>query len=176
MKTKGQVHVYTGTGKGKTTSAVGLGIRALGSGMEVYYASFHKEPEKYGYAEMEVLKKLGIRIMNYAKGHPHMNEYADEAGIKAEVNKGMEELSMILKERHVDLLIMDEILISVRDGYLEESELRDFIKRKPSHTELVLTGRGATSGIMELADYVSDIRKIKHPYDKGIRSRKGIEY
>ncbi len=117
MKTKGLVHVYTGTGKGKTTSAVGLGIRALGSGMEVYYASFHKEPKKYGYAEMEVLKKLGIRVMNYAKGHPHMNEYADEAGIKAEVNKGMEELSRILKERHVDLLIMDEILISVRDEH-----------------------------------------------------------
>ena len=82
---------------------------------------------------------------------------------------------MISKEKY-DLLILDEIIISVRDKYLNEEELISFIKEKPEGLELVITGRSATDNMIEMADYVSFIKKIKHPYDNGITSRKGIEY
>jgi cob(I)alamin adenosyltransferase len=82
---------------------------------------------------------------------------------------------LISKEKY-DLLILDEIIISVRDKYLNEEELISFIKEKPEGLELVITGRSATDKMIEMADYVSFIKKIKHPYDNGVTSRKGIEY
>src|SRR5690554_2202845 len=81
LKETGLIHVYTGTGKGKTTAAVGLATRALGSGLSVCYCSFHKDPEKYGYSEMESLKKLGAHVINFAKHHPHMEENVSDATI-----------------------------------------------------------------------------------------------
>lgn len=176
MKKLGLIHIYTGDGKGKTTSAVGLAVRALGSGLKVCYCSFHKRPEKYGYAEMDSLKKLGATVLNYAKGHPHLDQSIDEQQIKEEVPKALLDIEDRLSSTHYDLLIMDEIIISVRDLYLDETLLLDFIKNKPENTELVLTGRGATEKVMELADYVTFCKKIKHPYDRKIGSRKGVEY
>lgn len=176
MKDLGLIHIYTGDGKGKTTACVGLATRALGSGLKVVYCSFHKRPEKYGYTEIDSLKKLGARIFNFAKGHPHLDKSIDENIIKREVLEAIDTLIKLLKTERVDMLILDEILISVRDNYLDESILIDFIKNKPPHTELVLTGRAATQNVMDLADYVSFVKKIKHPYDKGIMSREGIEY
>ncbi|HBK31520.1 MAG TPA: cob(I)yrinic acid a,c-diamide adenosyltransferase [Porphyromonadaceae bacterium] len=176
MKKLGLIHIYTGDGKGKTTAAVGLATRALGSGFKVCYCSFHKDPAKYGYAEMESLKKLGATVLNFAIGHPHLDKSIDEEQIKKEVPEAIQTLRNKLAEESFDLLIMDEILISVRDRYLEESILLDFIKDKPQDTELVLTGRAATENVMALADYVTFCKKLKHPYDRKIRSRKGIEY
>lgn len=176
MKQSGLIHIYTGDGKGKTTAAVGLAVRALGSGFKVCYCSFHKRPEKYGYAEMESLRKLGATVLNFAKGHPHLDKSIDENQIRQEVPEAIQTIKEKLASEHYDLLIMDEILISVRDQYLDESVLIDLIKSKPEDTELVLTGRAATENVMELADYVTFCKKLKHPYDQKIRSRKGIEY
>ncbi len=176
MNDLGLIHVYTGDGKGKTSSAVGLATRALGSGFRVCYCSFHKRPEKYGYTEIESLGRLGADISVFAKGHPHLDRSINENEIRREVAEAITYLRNLLKEKPVDLLILDEILISVRDRYLDEAVLLDFIKSKPPHTELVLTGRGATEKVMELADYVTFCRKLKHPYDNGITSRRGIEY
>ncbi len=176
MNDLGLIHVYTGDGKGKTSSAVGLATRALGSGFRVCYCSFHKRPEKYGYTEIESLGRLGADISVFAKGHPHLDRSINENEIRREVAEAITYLRNLLKEKPIDLLILDEILISVRDRYLDEAVLLDFIKSKPPHTELVLTGRGATEKVMELADYVTFCRKLKHPYDNGITSRRGIEY
>jgi cob(I)alamin adenosyltransferase len=176
MKKLGLIHIYTGDGKGKTTAAVGLAVRALGSGFNVCYCSFHKRPEKYGYAEMESLKKLGATVLNFAKGHPHLDKSIDGNQIKREVPEAIQTIKEMLASQHYDLLILDEILISVRDQYLDESALLDLIKTKPGDTELVLTGRAATENVMELADYITFCKKLKHPYDRKIRSRKGIEY
>lgn len=176
MNNLGLTHIYTGDGKGKTTAAVGLATRALGSGLKVLYCSFHKRPEKYGYTEMDSLKKLGAQVFNFAKGHPHLDKSIDENEIRQQVPEAINTLTELLKTNRVDMLILDEILISVRDNYLDEAVLIDFIKNKPPHTELVLTGRRATEKVMELADYVSFVQKIKHPYDQGIFSRAGIEY
>ncbi len=176
MNKLGLIHVHTGDGKGKTTSAVGLAVRALGSGFKVCYCSFHKRPEKYGYAEMESLKKLGATVLNFAKGHPHLDKSVKEDQIKMEVPEAIQTLTGKLATEQYDLLILDEILISVRDHYLDESLLLDFIKAKPADMELVLTGRAASDNVMALADYVTFCKKLKHPYDQKIRSRKGIEY
>ena len=172
----GLIHIYTGTGKGKTTAAIGLAVRALGAGLNVCYSSFHKNPDKYGYHEIKNLEKLGAKILIFAKGHPHLDKSLDENVIKQDTVTGIAELTKLLANEHFDLLIMDEILISVRDSYLCENDLLDFVKNKPLNLELVLTGRGATDALIECADYVSEIQKIKHPYDNGITSRKGIEF
>lgn len=168
--------MYTGDGKGKTTSAIGLATRALGHGQKVCYCSFHKNPEKYGYNEMQSLRKLGAEVYNFAKGHPHLNRSLDPDVIREEVHAGAGRVKNEFFTQGYDLLLMDEILIAVRDGYFEEELLLDLIRSKPANLELVLTGRGATQPVMDLADYVSEIRKIKHPYDQKIGSREGIEY
>ena len=175
-KTTGKIHIYTGDGKGKTTASVGLAVRALGHNLKVGFASFHKRPEIYGYNELEMLQKLKADVRIYAKGHPHMDQSIDEAVLKKEVYQDIQSLSESIKNENFDLFVLDEILISVRDGYLEENELLEFVNAKPKNMELVLTGRGATKKIMELADYVTEMKMIKHPYEKGLTSRKGIEY
>lgn len=176
MSRTGLVHVYTGDGKGKTTSAIGLAVRALGCGMKVCYVSFHKHPELYGYTEMESLKQLGADVLNFAKGHPHLDKTLDSNSIKAEAKQGIHKVRELIHKTKYDLLILDEVIISVRDGYIEEQELLLFINEKPETLELILTGRAATDAIIEVADYVSFVKKIKHPFDNGVSSRKGIEY
>lgn len=172
----GLIHIYTGTGKGKTTAAVGLCNRAIGHGLKTCYVSFHKNPEKYGYNEIISLQKLGVSIYHFAKGHPHLDSSIDCRSIALETVGGLTEVTNMIVNEKIDLLVLDEILISVRDNFLEESELVKFINNKPENLELVLTGRGATPNLLELADYISEINCIKHPYSKGIKSRKGIEF
>lgn len=176
MKRNGLIHIYTGEGKGKTTSAIGLATRAVGHGQRVCYCSFHKNPEKYGYNEMQSLRKLGVDVFNFAKGHPHLNRSLDENVIRQEANEGVERVVNEFFSSDYDLIVLDEVLISVRDAYLEENKLIELIKSKPATVELVLTGRGASDSVVALADYVTEMKKIKHPYDKGVRSREGIEF
>lgn len=176
MKTTGLIHIYTGDGKGKTTSAIGLATRALGGGMKVCYVSFHKRPELFGYTEMDSLRKLGAKVINLAKGHPHLDSSIKSETMVTEVNEGLLMLKELITNEEFDLLILDEILISVRDHYIGEELLIDFVRNKPQFLELVMTGRGATPALIDLADYVSYVEKVKHPFDRSIQSRKGIEY
>lgn len=176
MKTTGLIHIYTGDGKGKTTSAIGLATRALGGGMKVCYVSFHKRPELFGYTEMDSLRTLGAKVINLAKGHPHLDSSIKRETMETEVNEGLLMLKELIKNEEFDLLILDEILISVRDHYIGEDLLIDFVRNKPQFLELVMTGRGATPALIDLADYVSYVEKVKHPFDRSIQSRKGIEY
>lgn len=172
----GLVHIYTGNGKGKTTAAIGLATRALGGGLKVLYCSFHKRPEKYQNSEFESLRALGAEVLHFAKGHPGLDKRIDPSVQIIELAEALPYLTKRLQDDPPHLLIMDEIIISVRDKFLSEETLIEFVKEKPATTELVLTGRGATPALMDVADYVSEVCKIKHPFDKGIRSRKGIEY
>ncbi len=122
---------------------------------------------------------MGARVINFAQHHPHMDENVTDATIaeiKEEVSQAIETLTTLLSEEDFDILIMDEIFISIRDNYLDEDILIDFIKNKPAKTELVLTGRGATDKIMAMAHYITDMECVKHPYYNNVPSRKGIEY
>jgi cob(I)alamin adenosyltransferase len=172
----GLIHLYTGDGKGKTTAAIGLAVRALGHGQKVCYCSFHKAPEKYGYNEMQSLCRLGAEVLNFAKGHPHLDRTLNDDQIRLEVYEAVDWIKESVYPMNYNLLILDEIIISVRDNYLEEKVLIELIRSKPKDLELVLTGRGATPAVAEQADYLSFVQKIKHPYDSKIKSREGIEY
>lgn len=175
-KPAGLIQVYTGDGKGKTTAAVGLAVRAVGQGLKVCYLSFYKEPDKWGYGEHRVLKKLGVATFGFAGKHPHFYKNVSKNEVRRECLKAMEFIRKIYQEKEYDILILDEVLVSLHDGFLKEKEVLDILDLKPKDLELVLTGRGATKKIVKKADLVSEIKKVKHPYDSGIKGRKGIEY
>ncbi len=177
MKDCGLIHVYTGGGKGKTTAAVGLAARAVGGGLKVCYVSFHKRPDIFGYKEMQSLTKLGVEVINRAQGHPHLDTTMDCTIIANETLEAVAEIKQMVIDNKYDMLILDEILISVRDKFLQEQVLIDFIESKPANLELVLTGRNATEKVMEMAHYVTFMDCKKHPYETmGIESRLGIEF
>lgn len=178
----GMIQIYTGDGKGKTTAAIGLAIRAKGNDLKVCWISFHKDIENF-YSEFKILKKIGIDVFAYAKYCPFLNPFKSEDVLTKNARNDCLKAVKFIKEeiynRDYDVLILDEILISLREGYLNISEIFDLINSKPNAVELVLTGRCNDKELKELiksADYVSKIEKIKHPYDKGIERRKGIEY
>jgi len=173
---KGLIQVYTGDGKGKTTAAIGLAVRAKGQGLNVGYIYFHKEPETWNYGEIGVLEKLGVGIFGFAKKHPHFYKDVTSEEMRKECLAGIEFIKKLYSENNYDILILDEINISVRDGFLKEEEVLAIMEKKPEGLELVLTGRGATEKIIEKADLVSRIEEIKHPYNSGIERRRGIEY
>lgn len=173
---KGLIHIYTGDGKGKTTAAVGLAIRALGHGLSVGYAYYHKNPEKYGYAEIKILQQLGVDIYGIAPDHPFFAPDIDQDDHRKQAEAGLDKLNELIHKKHFDLLILDEVIVAVQSGFLQEEKLIRFMKTKPEGLEMVLTGRNATTSMKEHADYLSQITSIKHPYDQNIHAREGIEY
>ncbi|MFH1097067.1 MAG: cob(I)yrinic acid a,c-diamide adenosyltransferase [Candidatus Desantisbacteria bacterium] len=173
---KGLIHVYTGNGKGKTTAAIGLAVRARGHNLRVGYIYFHKEPERWGDTEHVILAKLGVDIFGFAKKHPHFFKDVTFENTRKECLDGLGFIKKLYGENKYDLLILDEINISMRDGFLREEEVLEVLEAKPEGLELVLTGRGVPQKIIDKADLASEIQMIKHPYDMGIQSRKGIEY
>ena len=176
MTRKGLIQVYTGDGKGKTTATLGLAVRARGHNLKVCYIYFHKGPDRWEYGEHDTLQKLGVDIFGFAKKHPHFFKNIDHAKIRKECLRALEFVKKIYQENKYDILILDEINISVRDGFLKEEEVLGILDSKPKHLELIFTGRGVTKKIIEKADLVSEIKKIKHPYDVGVKRRRGIEY
>lgn len=173
---KGLVHIYTGEGKGKTTASIGLAVRALGHGFKVAYASFFKKPNAYGYNEISVLRNLGATVFTFSEGMPLANPQITPEEYHASTEQGLSELQKFITENNTQLLVLDEILIAIKYGYISEEELFRFIENKPRETELALTGRGASAGIKEVADYVTVLSKEKHPYEKGVAAREGIEF
>lgn len=174
---KGLVHIYTGDGKGKTTAAVGLGVRACGSGLRVLMVQFLKCAPT---GEIRTLKALEPGFVLYRGTGP--KKFTWEMNPE-EKNQTAAEQERILQyavnkasEGGYDLLILDEVLGAVGSGMLAKEAVIEFVKNKPENVELVLTGRGAPSELVGLADYVSEIRAVKHPVDKGIKARKGIEF
>ncbi|XOQ47574.1 MAG: Cob(I)yrinic acid a,c-diamide adenosyltransferase [Eubacteriales bacterium] len=172
----GLVHIYCGDGKGKTTAAVGLGIRACGSGKRVLMVQFLKENTS---GELNVLREL--KDFHILPSPPHIKftfqmtrqELEETAALCAE--QFLRATAAVHAEEY-DVLILDEIFGAVNSGLLDSRLLLALIKNKPQKLELVLTGRDPEPEVLELADYVSEIRKIKHPYDRGIPARKGIEF
>jgi cob(I)alamin adenosyltransferase len=170
----GLIHVYTGNGKGKTTAVVGLACRCWGSGRNVIFTQFLKSGKT---GELQSLKTLEIPLIRSEQKFGFTFRMTDEAkqGCRAEQRAIISRLDHILKTEVVDLAVLDEVLDAVSTGMLDEAVLRDFLQNKPEHTEIALSGRPVPPWLMEMADYVSDIQKIKHPFDKGITAREGIE-
>ena len=176
MKEKGLIQVYTGDGKGKSTAAIGQAARAAGHGFKVGFVSFFKDPEVFGYGEYKSLQKLGIKTFLFARKHPHFYKELNLAEVCKECSKGLEFIKELFQDQSWDMLVLDEIDIALRDGFLKEEEILFLLETKPERLELILTGRGATEKIIKKADLVSEIKEVKHPHSLGIESREGIEY
>ncbi len=176
MEKKGLIQIYTGTGKGKSTAAIGQAVRAAGHGFKVGFLSFFKDPEAFGYGEYKSLEKLGIKTFLFARKHPHFYKELNPDDVCRECSEGLEFVKELIRDPSWDMLVLDEINIALRDGFLKEEDVLSLLNAKPDKLELVLTGRGVTKKIIEKADLVSEVREVKHPYSRGMKSRKGIEY
>lgn len=172
---KGLVHVYCGDGKGKTTAAMGLLIRAAGVGKQCVLVQFMKDTPS---GELESLKKLGIPVLRGKQGSAFFSEMTEEEKqntVKGH-NQALKKAFELACEGKCDLLVLDEACSALRYGMLDEALLKQALYEKPEGLELVLTGRDPADFILERADYVTEMCKRKHPYDAGILARKGIEF
>lgn len=168
----GYVQVYTGDGKGKTTAAFGLALRAAGAGLKVFIAQFVKQGE---YSEVVALHSFSDSIICrqygrgcFIKGHPEQED-AECA------SQGFQEVRTVLNEGEFDVVILDELNIATFFGLISMHEVLALIDERPKHVELVITGRRASQEIIDRADLVTDMREVRHYYSKGVLARKGIE-
>jgi cob(I)alamin adenosyltransferase len=166
------IQVYTGNGKGKTTAALGLALRAAGAGKKVYIGQFAKGRL---YSEIKILKKVPhIKIEQFGR-RCFIKKSADKIDVKLAL-AGFETVKKIISDKKHQLIILDEINIAIKYKLVPLGDLVKLIKKIPRNIELVLTGRYAHPEILNLADLVSEIKEVKHYYRKGVRARRGIEY
>ena len=157
----GYVHVYCGDGKGKTTTAMGLCTRAAGYGYKVLIYQFMKNNKT---SERKILQQI-----------PNIT-FVDGLERKTYYEKQFRKITAKAAEENYDLLFFDELIYTIRAGLFDEQILLDYLKNeKPAHLEVILTGQQPSEELVALADYVSEIRKIKHPFDQGLPARLGIE-
>jgi cob(I)alamin adenosyltransferase len=168
---RGYVQIYTGNGKGKTTAAIGLAIRALGAGMKVFFAQFLKSG---GYSEGNVLRNLeNLVYKQYGEGGFVMRKPSPEDKIQA--IKGVEETKAALKSNEYGLVVLDEANVACNLGVITAGDLLSLAAERGDMTELVITGRNAPPELIEIADLVTEMREVKHYFARGVRARKGIE-
>lgn len=175
MKENGLIHLYCGDGKGKTTASVGLLVRALGRGFRVVFLQFLKWQET---GELAVLQSLNDITVIRGKDIPHkftwsMSETEKEA--LAEIHNEMFRQAVSACGTERCLLVLDELVGTYDMGLIDKKMVTDFLENKPEGLEVVLTGRNPAPELLATADYVSEIRKVKHPMDRGIMAREGIE-
>lgn len=171
---KGYVQIYTGNGKGKTTAALGLALRASGHNLRTIIIQFMKGQH---YCELESVKMLGGLVSIEQFGHSQfcrLTDPPDEADVKR-AQAAIKRVYEIMNARQCSLLVLDEAITAVMFKLISEEQLIGIISSKPSAMELILTGRGATQKIIDAADLVTEMKDIKHYYSRGVQARKGIE-
>jgi len=171
---KGYIQVYTGDGKGKTTAALGLALRAAGHGMKVYIGQFLKGQI---YGELLSVKKLSplIKIEQFGRrGFIHVTRNPDEEDIKR-AKRGLKKCLEAMLSKKYRIIILDEINVAVDFNLLSQEEVHKFLDQKPVEVEIILTGRFAPASILKRADLVTEMKEKKHYYQKGVRARDGIE-
>lgn len=180
MLEKGLVQIYTGDGKGKTTAAFGLAVRAAGRGNRVLIYQFLKPPSLELGERMGVERSgLSIRLEALeAKWDlsDSLGNQQDVARAKTAIRDALAELTRVAAAQTYDVMILDEIVFCVSTGLARLEDVRTLIEQRNPHVELVLTGRGATSELIALANLVTEMRNVKHPYDRGTAARPGIDY
>lgn len=166
------IQVYTGDGKGKTSAALGLTLRAVGAGWRVLFAQFLKHGE---FSEIKALKKLGeqVTIRQYGSGR-FIKGSPSEKEIEMAL-AGLSEIMQVMEEGKYDLIVLDEINVAVHFGLIPLKSIKNLLEKRPQDLELVLTGRWAPKEIMERADLVTEVQMIKHYFSKGVPAREGIE-
>jgi cob(I)alamin adenosyltransferase len=174
---RGCIQVYTGNGKGKTTAAVGLAVRAAGNGFKVNMVQFLKSGAT---GELEIAKKLApnFEIFRFEKKRGFFWTLNDEQKLelKKEIQEAYSFCCKVLKEKQCDILIMDEIMGALSNNLVSIEQLLELIAMKPEDMELILTGRNVPQEIIDKADLVTEMKDIKHYFEQGVPARKGIEY
>ena len=170
---KGIVHVYTGPGKGKTTAALGLGLRAAGAGLKVHMIQFMKGRR---YSEIDAIEKLpNFTISQHGRDEFVSKENPEQIDIDL-ARKGFEHAKEIVKSEKYDMVILDEINVAVDYNLISVDDVLKFIEEKPEKLELILTGRDANPEIVKIADLVTEMLEIKHLYQEGVTARKGVDF
>lgn len=171
---KGLVQIFTGNGKGKTTAALGTVIRAAGHGLKVFVIFFIKGD--YASGEYSTLSRLpDVKVASFG-----LRRFIDPNNVdpeeKAQAKAALAAAREAITGGTYDLVVLDEINVALDFKLIDPDDVMQLIKDKPPHVELILTGRNADSRLIEAADLVTEMVKIKHPFDKGIKARKGIEF
>jgi cob(I)alamin adenosyltransferase len=172
---KGLVHVYYGDGPGKTTAATGLAARAKGCGGSVLFAQFLKNGRS---GELAALRKLSVEILDCEPCEKFffiMDEKEKERTV-AEQRGAFLRMAEAARSGKYSLLVLDEVLDVVKLGIVSPGELLEFLRNRPESLEAALTGHEVFPELMELADYVTEVKKVKHPYDRGVKARRGVEW
>ena len=180
MLNKGLVQIYTGDGKGKTTAAFGLALRAAGQGNKVLIYQFLKPPS-LDIGERFAVELGAVRIRFEAVDMPwDMSESLKDgravARMRTAVGEALERIAQTAEKRFYDVIILDEIVFCLSKGLAGLEDIKSIIERKHPDVEIVLTGTGATGELIQMADLVTEMKKIKHPFDKGLPARRGIEF
>ncbi len=178
MEPRGLVHIYTGDGKGKTTAGLGLAMRAAGAGLKVLIVQFFKE-DGVPSGEKEFLRGIGsgIELVRSNCRHPMFTgSKTDLEKVVSSVAETFELVKRRVGEGGLGLVVLDEIISAVNGGWLPMDDLLEFMDGRPEDLELALTGREAPVELVKAADYVTEMLKIKHPYDSGVAARKGIDF
>lgn len=174
---EGFVQIYTGDGKGKTTAAIGQGIRAYGNGLKVIMIQFLKSGET---GELQTVKELGenFEIFRFKKRRGFVWTLSEEEKeeVKKEVKASYDFVLSLLEDDRCDVLIIDEIMGVLKNKFLTVEDVINIIDRKKKHVEIIMTGRNVPKEIVEKADLVTEMKLVKHYYQKGIPARKGIEF
>lgn len=169
---KGQIHIYTGNGKGKTTAALGLSLRAICAGKKVYFGQFVKGMD---YSELKAPEYLpGFEIQQFGRDCFIYNDPTEEDRVAA--RKGLEAFRTILTEGQHDLVVMDELNIALYYKLFSVEDAIRTINCRAQHQELIITGRYAPQELLDLADLITEMKEIKHYYQKNLEARKGIEF
>lgn len=168
-------HLYFGNGKGKTTAAMGLAVRALGNGWKVAVVQFLKGSRS---GEIEVLKQLGATVLRKQSGIKFVFQMTEEEKqqTKQIENEHLRQAIAFAKSGEFDLLVLDEAGSACQLGMIDEAVLKEFVQHKPENLELVLTAHKPAEWMVESADYCTEMVCHKHPYKQGIKARKGVEY
>lgn len=169
---KGYIQIYTGNGKGKTTAAIGLTLRAVGAGMKVFFAQFVK-----GQIYSEI-KALGQYVPSVTVRQYGLDCFIVKQPTQEDIDiarKGLQEITEVIISGQYDVVVLDEANIAIFYSLFSANELIDVLKRKPVETEIIITGRYAVPELIEIADLVTEMQEIKHYYSKGVKARVGIE-
>lgn len=175
MKNSGLVHLYCGDGKGKTTAAVGLAVRHSGRGGKVVFAQFLKDGTS---GECRVLAKLGVTVLAanpVGKFSFRMTE-EEKAETAAAIGRTFDAATGFAVRERATLLVLDEVCAAVNCGFLPEKTLTEFLESRPDSLEVVLTGRDPSENLQVHADYITEMKKWRHPFDEGVAAREGIEF
>lgn len=176
MKRNGLIHIYCGDGKGKTTASLGLSIRAAGRGQNVLIVRFLKTDDTGELPSLACIPNIEVTPCDRSFGFTFQMDEQTKIEAKNYYRKRFEEACNKANSGEYDLLILDEIMSAYNYDMVEKENVIQFLINKPEDLEVVLTGRDPDKRLLDLADYVSEIRKVKHPFEQGIPARKGIEY